>query len=144
MAWNAHDDILRITDIISNISFSASLTETELISVSIVAHDAYANANYNLGQLTNLSQSFFNVSTVNLSLRVQELSRTLVTTNASLLNLSNTVTGLILNPTVQNTFDDLNVNNRLKIGSEETTTGSVMYATTASNTLFLNKCGKST
>jgi hypothetical protein len=56
---------------ISSTAYSAKNTGDYLLgyveSVSLVAHNAYDNDQYTLSQFNNLSQSFWNISTKNMS-----------------------------------------------------------------------------
>ena len=81
MAWDAYNNIAVFTEDINTINNLIGKTGIitpddlngifgKLMSVSLVAHNAFDNNVYLTGQFNNLSMSYYNISTVNLSLNL--------------------------------------------------------------------------
>ena len=95
MAWDAYADVQTIMQSIGNIQdTNASDYNTiglagMIMLVSVVAHDAYSDVSSLTGQFSNLSMSYYNTSTVNLSFTVYNLSG-VVSNVSTLLATTNT------------------------------------------------------
>ena len=137
VAHNAYDNVLNLTATIGNIQDTSNDNTNglfgKLMSVSTVAHNAYDDMIDLTGQFTNLSQLYYNTSTVNLSYVLWDVKSVLNRTNVSLYNVSTIVDSFI----DKENFKNLNVTDTITIGNIENNNGNIfMLLNSSSNPIM--------